>query len=159
VTVGDWPTGYGFTTTQPRQRSGCVSCLKSAHRGRCIHEPIAVYFSTSDQASPNVWLTMDPLTAISLASNVAQFIAFGCKLFSTTRKIHTSRTGLRSDAESIQALTLDLQGLCLKLKGSLSHKATSDDEVKLIPLGLQCQRAAEELLSSRTKNGLETRRN
>lgn len=94
---------------------------------------------------------MDPLTAIGLASNVAQFIAFGCKLFSTTHKIHTSRTGLRSDAERIQALTLDLQGLCLKLKGSLSHKATSDDEVKLIPLGLQCQRAAEELLSALAK--------
>jgi hypothetical protein len=94
---------------------------------------------------------MDPFTAIGLAGNVTQFIDFGCKLFSTTHKIHTSRTGLRSDAERIQALTLDLQGLCLKLKGSLSHKAASDDEVKLIPLGLQCQRAAEELLSALAK--------
>jgi hypothetical protein len=94
---------------------------------------------------------MDPFTAIGLVGNVAQFIDFGCKLFSTTHKIYTSQTGLRSDAERIQAVTLDLHGLCLKLKESLLHKATSNDEMKLIALGLQCQRAAEELISALAK--------
>jgi hypothetical protein len=91
---------------------------------------------------------MDAFPSVGLAGNVAQFVDFGCKLFSTTRQIHTSRTGLKHDAEKIEFLTLDLQSLCAKLETSLSHEATSDDEVRLITLGLQCKRTADKLLEA-----------
>lgn len=94
---------------------------------------------------------MDPFTALGLAGTVAQFIDFGCKLFSATHHIYTSRTGLVNDAEKIQALTLDLQGFCDDLKASLSHKATSDDEARLLPLAIRCQGAADDLLKALAK--------
>lgn len=40
---------------------------------------------------------MDPLSALSLAGTIVQFVDFSCKLISQTRKAYKSTTGLPDD--------------------------------------------------------------
>ena len=90
---------------------------------------------------------MDPFTAIGLAGNIAQFIDFSCKLFSSARSIYNSKTGLQSDVESLQDLTDHLQELCTKLKPSPSApNSPSIVPAELKILAGKCGVAANELL-------------
>ncbi|KFX94993.1 hypothetical protein O988_06049 [Pseudogymnoascus sp. VKM F-3808] len=62
---------------------------------------------------------MDPLTALSLAGTVVQFVDFGCKLLSEGRQLYKSTSGKLQSNEEIEIITLDLQILLKKLNVSL----------------------------------------
>lgn len=98
---------------------------------------------------------MDPLTAISLAGNIAQFIDFSCKLFSASRSIYTSNSGLSSDREDLHALTTNLQSISAKLKPVPLQSAKFNVSNELQDLALRCDNIATELLAVLKKLALK----
>ena len=65
---------------------------------------------------------MDPLSALSLAGNVAQFIEFGCSLVSKTRQIYKSANGATISQVETAIATRRLLELTRRLKSSLEDK-------------------------------------
>jgi hypothetical protein len=65
---------------------------------------------------------MDPFSALSIATSVAQFVEFGCSLFSETRQIYKSLDGATvSQVETSLAATRLLE-LSERMKFSLRHQ-------------------------------------
>ena len=59
---------------------------------------------------------MDPLTALSLAGNVIQFVEFGTRLLSRAAELYRSTVGPLSVHDEIALVTADLQGLIVRLR-------------------------------------------
>jgi hypothetical protein len=103
---------------------------------------------------------MDPLTALSLAGTVVQFVDFGCKLLSEGRQLYKSTSGKLQSNEEIEIITLDLQILLKKLHvsplpsvpGALTPQAEETKSLQLI-----CDQAstiAEEMIMELEKLAL-----
>jgi hypothetical protein len=97
---------------------------------------------------------MDPISALSLASNVIAFVDFGCKVVSQTRQIYKSVNGTLSDKVFIEALTDDLVALATNLEQSSPNTDSekydgylSEDSVALGDLCRRCKLIAADLLS------------
>jgi hypothetical protein len=88
---------------------------------------------------------LDPLTALSVAANVVQFIDFGLKATSKAREIHKSPNGALKENTRIETLTKDIAGATAKLEASAA--ATSGNE-SLDDLCQQCATAANDLLAA-----------
>lgn len=100
---------------------------------------------------------MDPLTAVSLAGTVLQFVDFGCKLFKVSVELYDTSESSIFDAEQDAAkhVTMlardalkDLQDYKTKLQGGeeeLSRYATSEDEKELRALCHDCDDVATTL--------------
>jgi hypothetical protein len=71
---------------------------------------------------------MDPITALSIAGNVVQFISFGSDLFSKGREIYKSTTGTLSTYEQLELLTTDLRSLVIKLRQRVDS-STSEQSI------------------------------
>jgi len=74
---------------------------------------------------------MDPLTALSLAGNVVQFVDFGCQLLSHSRELYRSPRGSLAADDEIHLVTVDLRALILKLRNTpimvvRMHRKTSE---------------------------------
>jgi hypothetical protein len=61
---------------------------------------------------------MDPLTALSLAGNLVQFVDFGSRLLSEGRELYKSTSGALKANDELELVTLDLRTLVLKLRRS-----------------------------------------
>jgi hypothetical protein len=61
---------------------------------------------------------MDPLTALSLAGTVVQFVDFGCTILSRGCELYTSPTGNLTVNNEIHLVTNDLQAVIVKLRSS-----------------------------------------
>ena len=96
----------------------------------------------------------DPFTAISLAGNIAQFIDFSCKLFSASKSIYTSKSGLSNDGEDLHTLTANLQSISGKLKPVPLQSPKSNVSDELQDLALRCDNIATELLTVLNKLAL-----
>jgi hypothetical protein len=59
---------------------------------------------------------MDPLSILSLAGNIVQFVDFGHKLLSDSRQLYKSSTGTLETHVQLELVTSDLQALILKLR-------------------------------------------
>jgi hypothetical protein len=59
---------------------------------------------------------MDPLSALSLAGTVIQFVNFGTKLLSTSVKLYKSSRGRLETHEELELTIVDLQSVVLKLR-------------------------------------------
>lgn len=70
---------------------------------------------------------MDPLSALSLAGNVVQFVHFGRKLLSDSRQLYSSSAGALETRVQHELVTSDLQALLEKLRRpiNLSNIAAS----------------------------------
>ena len=97
---------------------------------------------------------MDPVSALSRASNVIAFVDFGCKVVSQTRQIYKSVNGTLSDKVFIETLTQDLLALTTNLEISMSNKdldgyddCNFDDNLALVDLCQKCQTISNELLN------------
>ena len=62
---------------------------------------------------------MEPLTALSVATSVIQFVDFGSKLLSNSRKLYKSADGVLQENLDTEVLTNDLQKLLLGLQRKL----------------------------------------
>ena len=74
---------------------------------------------------------MDPLTALGLAANVLQFVAFASKLFTAANEIH--HAGASTATLDISLLVSDLSQLNVKLKSAIpdidAQSVSEDDQV------------------------------
>ncbi|KAL2061695.1 hypothetical protein VTL71DRAFT_7073 [Oculimacula yallundae] len=107
---------------------------------------------------------MDPLTALSVAGTIVQFVDFGTKLLThATELYHSSRGALRSNDE-IELVTTDLRGLITKLRqpyhSGRDTEPLSDDDLQQTTFQKLCDEAtklAEELAGRldklKVKNG------
>jgi hypothetical protein len=105
-----------------------------------------------------VYGTMDPISALSLASNVIAFVDFGCKVLSQTRQIYKSVNGTLSDNVFVGSLTDDLLALTTNLENSMSSKSSngyldesSGDDLAVTDLCRKCRSIAAELLTRLNK--------
>ena len=85
---------------------------------------------------------LDPLTALSLASAIVQFVDFGCKLLSQSQELYHSADGALKANITTEEITLDV----IALSHSLRKKEVSAHDVALGKLVDSCEREAEELL-------------
>lgn len=71
---------------------------------------------------------MDALTALSVASSVIQFVDFGSKLVSKSKKIYKSADGVLDSTVDTERLASDLTGLLVGLRRKLpEHRILSSD--------------------------------
>jgi RecA-family ATPase len=73
---------------------------------------------------------MDPLSALSLAGNVLQFIDFGTKLFSKAGELYKSTVGSLAANDQLELVTADLRALVSKLRQPLSSEETQVETVQ-----------------------------
>jgi hypothetical protein len=84
---------------------------------------------------------LDPLTAISLAGNVLQFVDFGSKVISKTRELTKSSNGTTQGAYNAEILVRDLKRVSEQLKGGVraaSVALRTDDDKALEDLCNGC---------------------
>lgn len=114
------PIGFG------RRRVAVVSAASLPENHQDIYRPLwtPTTCSVLDPSAQNshvhcqAVLEMDPLTAISLAGNIVQFVTFAASLISTTREVHSSVTGTANDVLVFENTSTDILDLSTKLGAS-----------------------------------------
>jgi hypothetical protein len=61
---------------------------------------------------------MDPLSALSVAGTIIQFVDFGMKMLSSSVQLYTSTQGLLNVNEELKLVTGDLQAVLVKLRAN-----------------------------------------
>lgn len=92
---------------------------------------------------------LDPLTAVSLAGTVVQFVDFTAKIVSKAREFSGAASGHAQGVSSPQILAADLMSLSEKLKGGLqatSNEGLSDDDQALKEVCNGCIQLSEKML-------------
>ena len=118
-----------------------------------------------------VWLSRG-LAALSVASNIVQFVDFGCRLFFETKELYSSSSGLASEAVELENISQTLGRLSKDLMakhswgyqpssivnsdGTLHYmlvnaSATSSDDSDLNLIAQECQKIAKELSAALEK--------
>ncbi|CZR57988.1 uncharacterized protein PAC_07878 [Phialocephala subalpina] len=90
---------------------------------------------------------MDPLTALSLASSVAQLLDFGAKVYRETQEI--ARNGSSDSVKHLNLLSKDLETIntgILKRYKPLENRALTDEENGLVDVARQCRAISQEIL-------------
>jgi hypothetical protein len=88
---------------------------------------------------------MDPLSALSLASSVIQFVDFTSKLISDSFEVCSSISGTTSETADLSTIITDL-GIVTRRLSVHSGKPGSDDEIALSDLVSKCRRLSDDLL-------------
>jgi hypothetical protein len=91
---------------------------------------------------------MDPLSALSLAGSIIQFVDFGTKLLSGAGELYKSPTGTLKINHQIELTTNDLKALITKLRSSFyletqPDPVNEDDEVQRESFRNICDEAAD----------------
>ena len=97
---------------------------------------------------------MDPLTALSLAGNIIQFVDFGSKLLQKGHEIYNSVDGASIGNKELEAAAINLRELSGRLNAStVSRRARRDvgvtgtvPDVAIVQLSKNCLLVAAELL-------------
>ena len=109
-------------------------------------------------------MAMDPLTTLSVASNIVQFVDFGYKPVSKTHHIYKSKDGILSDKVLVEDLGIDLTSLSLNLRkplhqnrpfNALDHAESSDENDALGKLCIRCTEIATKLIARLNKLKIE----
>lgn len=102
---------------------------------------------------------MDPLSAVSLAGNIIQFVEFGSNLVRGSIDIYKSADGATSINSELELITEDLTGLCSKLirpRNNKEERTLPKAEFDLLELSRSCValgRQFLEMLESLKVNG------
>jgi len=90
---------------------------------------------------------MDPLSAVSLAATVVQFVDFASKVLSKTNELYNSATGASLSNSECATVTRDLIALDKRLTDRSSKRGSlSKEEYALEALCRGCNVIADELL-------------
>jgi hypothetical protein len=92
---------------------------------------------------------MDPLSALSIASSVLQFVQFGCSLVSKAHEIHQSSSGALPEHLECEDATTRLVELTKKIQypeTSSTSGCLSSDDAPLEAICRNCDVIATELL-------------
>ena len=79
---------------------------------------------------------MDPLSALSLAANVIQFVDFSFELLNSSRKIYNSISGTSEDGQHLQKVHSELPAFSTQLRDDKNHSA------KVIPAENQSEHSS-----------------
>lgn len=90
---------------------------------------------------------MDPLTAVSLAATIVQFVDFTSKIVSKGYRLYKS-SALTDEYKKLEDVTLTLHNLTTRLKCSNTNDldSLSSDEKEIAELAVRCTELGEELL-------------
>jgi hypothetical protein len=89
---------------------------------------------------------MEPLSALSLAAAIAQFVDFGLKITGNAREIYGSLSGATEENQHLEAATRMTRHLTEKLvPSSLGH--LTEEETMLNDLVTECRSLSAELLN------------
>lgn len=89
---------------------------------------------------------MDPLTAISLASSIVQFIDYSTKLIHGAKEIYGSVTGATEENHRLENVTAEMQTLSLKLLPRQDAQQTEDEQA-LSRLAAECKILSDQILA------------
>jgi hypothetical protein len=90
---------------------------------------------------------MDPLTAISLASAIVQFVDFSSKLVSGARQIYGSASGATEADRSLEVITSEMRQCASKLATpDADAQSQTEDDRALCRLAKECQILSDQLL-------------
>lgn len=92
---------------------------------------------------------MDPLSALSIAASVVQFLDFGAKIIGTSIEIYRSVDGATQESLETEYLVQHARDLNAGLVASQSvnkSRLSNQDELKLLELAARSQAVAQELL-------------
>jgi hypothetical protein len=90
---------------------------------------------------------LDPMTALSLAGNVIQFVDFGIEVLSATGSLYGSVGGALDFNEELELVTTDLAAVCQLMGG----RSATTSERALRDLCKGCNDVANELLTQLNK--------
>jgi len=94
---------------------------------------------------------LDPLTALSLAGTIVQFVDFGSKIISKSRDLARSSTGTSEEASNHEIIINDLLKLSRSLREQLqtanSSGSADDDNQTLQAVCTGCIQLSERLLA------------
>ena len=93
---------------------------------------------------------MDPLSALTVASSVIEFVDFGFKLMSGSHELYNSTDGSSSINSELEFITKDLTEICSRLSqnGSCIHdRMATKPELALLQMSQSCEKLAQEFLS------------
>lgn len=91
---------------------------------------------------------MDPLSALSLASNIVQLVDVGSRVISAGFELY-SPDGISINGE-LESVMSDLVKICSALEkpqDRINDLSSSESEIQLIPLSKSCKKLGEELLT------------
>ncbi|KAE8450753.1 hypothetical protein EG329_005666 [Mollisiaceae sp. DMI_Dod_QoI] len=97
---------------------------------------------------------MDPLTALSLAGTIIQFVDFGSKLLSEAYKLYKSPKGILTANEEFELVTIDLKAFVDKLKPDLQAEIArplTEDEAIFEDICQNATKIAEEIMGRLNK--------
>lgn len=83
---------------------------------------------------------LDPLTSLCLASSLAQFVDFSCKLFQGTKSIYKSAIGSSEENACLHLIAADVRRLSSDIEVLESHPEA------LRVLAIETKRVSDELL-------------
>jgi hypothetical protein len=89
---------------------------------------------------------MDPLSAISLASAIVQFVDFGLKIVRDTKDIYKSATGVTIENDNIEFTIGKLQTISGMLKQRTRGSPSESLDESLLSLAKRCETLSNELL-------------
>ena len=97
---------------------------------------------------------MDPLTALSLAGTIVQFVDFGFRLLAEGKELYKSTKGILSVNEELELATTDLRALINKVQKSFNKPSSSashseeneEDQQRFESLCRKAAKIAEELI-------------
>ena len=109
---------------------------------------------------------MDPLTALSAAGTVVQFVDFSIKILSSTRKIYHSVSGNLPAHEELEYVTTDISRLAARLKKPCDQEeGIEPTSPELQEICKKCDEVAQDLLqrlkhlkTDKKKNALQSLR-
>jgi len=88
---------------------------------------------------------MDPMTAVSLASAIVQFIDYSTKLVDAASDIHRSASGTSLENQNIEFVVSEVKALSLRLDPPRTGQPT-DDEQALCRLAAECRILSGQIL-------------
>jgi hypothetical protein len=74
---------------------------------------------------------MDPLSALSLAGNIIQFVDFGARLFAEGQELYKSEAGKLKADEELELVINDLSALVRKIQKTVPHNAPDVSQADL----------------------------
>lgn len=113
-------------------------------------------------------MALEGIAALGVASNIVQFVEFGCRLFSESKELYKSSNGLADEAVELETIAQSLSRLIknLELENPFPSQSSSDDiniqfqrptefesysdEKDLMPIATDCEKVAKELLEALT---------
>jgi hypothetical protein len=91
---------------------------------------------------------MEPLSALSVAAAVVQFLDFGGTVISSTYAIYKSSSKKSEGTDNIASITARLVDLNTNLEQSAKFSPTSRLDREIVQLCQQCNKAADTLLDA-----------